>query len=93
MASAMLISSNVSATNNIQRLPSVTVQADSSVAKKASKFFLEGKLFGIQKKGILLTATVGAIIFIYKAKTAKKTAKTNGQKHLGHFVINNATNH
>ena len=79
IASAMLMSSNVSATNNIQRLPGVTVQADSSVSKKASKFPSEGKLLGIKKKTIILSAVgiaaILAVVYIAKNSNAKNSNK------------------
>ena len=84
IASAMLISSNVSATNNIQRLPSVTVQADSSVSKKASKFSLEGKLLGIKKKTIILSAVgiaaILAVVYIAKNRNKAKIIAKNRNK-------------
>ena len=78
------MSSNVSATNNIQRLPGVTVQADSSVSKKASKFSLEGKLLGIKKKTIILSAVgiaaILAVVYIAKNSNAKNRNKDDKEK-------------
>ena len=84
IASAMLMSSNVSATNSIQRLPSVTVQAESSVSTKASKFFLKGKLLGIKKKTIIFSAVgIAAILaVVYIAKNSNKADKEVNNKEL-----------
>ena len=77
------MSSHVSATNNIQRLPSVTVQADFSVAK-ANKFFMGGRLAPSLPRVILWSAAGAPALGLlcHAAKVNKNKLITTGKTAL-----------